>query len=511
MLAFIARRLMIAAGVLIAASYIFYLLAASSGDPLEDLRASTQRNREQLVELRTAELQLDVNPALRYFTWAGGAAKCLIGQCDLGEDWRTGQPVTTMLGSAMGSTLQLIGFASIFAIVVGVAVGIVSALRQYTGFDYGVTFAAFLMYSLPSFFVAVLLKQWGAIGFNDFLRDPVIPIPALLVIGAVAGIIVGSALSGSWPRKIAIGGTFGLATAAILGALSATGWFLDPRLGPVVILVFGLGSAYFVTFIAAGLNNKRALYTGLAVAVIGAIAWFPLQEAFRFATVWMVLGVLAGLIAIGMVIGKLAGGPDNRVQMRVGGLTALPVFGLLFVDYLMSWWERYSNSSTIGGRPIATVGSQTPQLAGSGYWVETLDTFTHLILPVTAIVLISLAGYTRYARASLLEVMNLDYIRTARAKGLNERTVVMRHAFRNALIPLATIIPLDIAALIGGAVITETIFGWNGMGRLFVESLRLVNLDPLMGYFLVTGILLLIGNILADILYAVLDPRIRVE
>jgi peptide/nickel transport system permease protein len=502
---------MIAAGVLIAASYIFYILAANAGDPLEDLRASAQRNREQLVELRTQELRLDVNPALRYFIWAGGASKCLIGQCDLGEDYRTGQEVTDMLGSAMGSTLKLIGFASVFAIVVGVAVGIVSALRQYTGFDYGVTFAAFLMYSLPSFFVAVLLKQWGAIGFNDFLRDPVIPIPALLAIGAVAGIIVGSALSGRWRRRLAIGGIFGAVTAAIFGLLSVSGWFLDPRLGPVVVLALALGSAYFVTFLVAGFSNRKALYTGLIVAVIGTIAWFPLQQAFRFATFWMVLGVLVGLVAIGILVGKLAGGPDIKVQMRVGAVTALPVFGLLFLDYLFSWWERYSNSNAINGRPIATVGAQTPQLANSGYWVETLDTFTHLILPVSAIVLISLAGYTRYARGSLLEVMNLDYIRTARAKGLNERTVVMRHAFRNALIPLATIIPLDLAALIGGAVITETIFGWTGMGRLFVDALEHVNLNPLMGYFLVTGALLLIGNILADILYAVLDPRIRVE
>ena len=114
-------------------------------------------------------------------------------------------------------------------------------------------------------------------------------------------------------------------------------------------------------------------------------------------------------------------------------------------------------------------------------------------------------------RASMLEVMNLDYIRTARAKGLPERTVVMRHGFRNALIPLATIIPLDLAALVGGAVITETIFSWNGMGRLFVEALHTVNVNVLMGYFLVTGLLLIIGNIIADLMYAILDPRIRVD
>ena len=155
--------------------------------------------------------------------------------------------------------------------------------------------------------------------------------------------------------------------------------------------------------------------------------------------------------------------------------------------------------------------SVTPQLAGSGYWVGTIDTYTHMVLPVTALALISLASYTRYSRASLLEVMNLDYIRTARAKGLPERAVVMRHAFRNALIPLATIIPLDLAGLFGGAVITETVFGWNGMGRLFVNALRDVSVNVLMAYFLVTALILLIGNLVADILYAVLDPRIRVD
>jgi peptide/nickel transport system permease protein len=107
--------------------------------------------------------------------------------------------------------------------------------------------------------------------------------------------------------------------------------------------------------------------------------------------------------------------------------------------------------------------------------------------------------------------MNLDYIRTARAKGLPERAVITRHAFRNALIPLATIIPLDLAGLFGGAVITETVFGWNGMGRLFIDALRHVSVNVLMAYFLVTALLLLIGNIVADILYAVLDPRIRVD
>ena len=511
MFSFLTRRVVTAIGVLIVASYVFYILAANAGDPLEDLRTSNQRNKDELIAARTEALHLDVPVFLRYFLWFGGAAKCLIGQCDLGTDYVTGQSVTDMVSAAVGSTFQLISTALILAIIIGVGVGIVSALRQYTGFDYGVTLASFLLYSLPSFFVAVLLKQWVAIGFNDFLADPVIPPLTLAAIGLVVAVIAGAGVGGAWRRRLIVGGGIGVITAGVLAIMSATGWFETPSLGPVVILVIGAGLAYLITFLSAGVDNRRALYTALTVAALGGVGWFVFQQVFRFATTPLVIGAGVGFIVLAAFVGWLWGGPDRRISMRTGGLTGLLVYGLLYLDYAMKWWEPYVNSSAINGRPIATVGSSTPQLAGSGYWVQQIDTFTHLLLPVTAIVLISLASYTRYARGSLLEVLNLDYIRTARAKGINERGVIMRHAFRNALIPLATIIPLDLASLVGGAVITETIFGWNGMGRLFVDALAHSSQDVLMGYFLVVSAMLLLGNILADLLYAVLDPRIRLQ
>ncbi|MER2137938.1 MAG: ABC transporter permease, partial [Arthrobacter sp.] len=145
------------------------------------------------------------------------------------------------------------------------------------------------------------------------------------------------------------------------------------------------------------------------------------------------------------------------------------------------------------------------------FWISGVDTFTHLLLPTIALLLASLASYSRYSRASMLEIMNMDYIRTARAKGLSERTVVMRHAFRNALIPLATIVAFDIGALIGGAVITEQVFAFSGMGQLFVQALHRVDPNPIMGFFLVTGILALVFNLVADLVYTVLDPRVRVK
>jgi len=187
------------------------------------------------------------------------------------------------------------------------------------------------------------------------------------------------------------------------------------------------------------------------------------------------------------------------------------VGGLIVIDRFMQDFQLYSQN-IVNGRPIATVGASTPNLSdySSSFWIQGLDSFTHLLLPTISLMLISLAGYSRYSRANLLDVLNQDYIRTARAKGLNERTVIMRHAFRNALIPLTTVIAFDIGGLIGGAIVTESVFAWSGMGVLFDQALQLTDVNALMGYFIVTGVVIVAFNIVADILYSVLDPRIRV-
>ena len=175
----------------------------------------------------------------------------------------------------------------------------------------------------------------------------------------------------------------------------------------------------------------------------------------------------------------------------------------------MQAWSAYSSDPSIRGRPIKTIGDAQQGLEGD-FWIHTVDLFTHLLLPTIALILISLATYTRYTRASMLEVLNQDYIRTARAKGLTERTVIVRHAFRNALIPLATVVAFDIGQLLGGAVITETVFQWDAMGRLFQQGLLNSDPNPVMAFFLIVAIVAVIFNIIADLLYAALDPRIRV-
>jgi peptide/nickel transport system permease protein len=133
----------------------------------------------------------------------------------------------------------------------------------------------------------------------------------------------------------------------------------------------------------------------------------------------------------------------------------------------------------------------------------------HLVLPVVSLATISIAGYSRYIRSTMLEVINSDYIRTARAKGLSERRVTMLHALKNASLPLVTLIGLDIPFLLGGAVITETIFTWPGMGSMYIEGLNFLDAPLIVAFVLMTAIAVVFFQLLTDIIYSWLDPRIR--
>jgi peptide/nickel transport system permease protein len=140
---------------------------------------------------------------------------------------------------------------------------------------------------------------------------------------------------------------------------------------------------------------------------------------------------------------------------------------------------------------------------------DLLDRIQHLILPSIALGLGELAGWTRYIRGSMLEVIRQDFVRTAHAKGLRNRPVLYRHAFRNALLPLVTLVGLSLPNLFGGAFIVETIYAWPGMGRLAVNAATQNDYTLVMGTVLFFAVLTMLANLLADVLYAVLDPRIR--
>jgi ABC-type dipeptide/oligopeptide/nickel transport system permease component len=175
------------------------------------------------------------------------------------------------------------------------------------------------------------------------------------------------------------------------------------------------------------------------------------------------------------------------------------IFQIIFTNIFLNWDLRIFYT--------ASLSSVDP---GHGFHFF-VDRLQHLVLPVVTLALINIAAYSRFMRASMLEVVNADYVRTARAKGLVERRVVLKHAFRNALIPLMTLAAIDFGGLVGGAVITETIFALDGMGLYFINSLRNGETYSLMAWLLITSSMIVIFNLIADVVLGFLDPRIRLD
>ncbi len=335
MLSFIIRRILVSIPLLFLASIVAFILVINTGDPLEDLR-SRPLVPKATIALREHELGLDKPTVERYVTWLG---KAIHG--DFGKTIKN-QPVWEQVSRALGVTLRLVIFAEICSVLIGVMIGVISAVKQYSWFDYTATTGAFLLYSLPVLAVGSFLKYILAIRLNRWIG----------------------------------------------------------RADNPLIKTIGEATANFCT------KNK----------------------------------------------------PQN-----------------------------------------------------CGFIPSVTDFLTHAFLPTLTLVLITFAGYARFSRASMLETLNADYVRTARAKGLSERRVILKHAFRNSLMTVATVISLDFGALIGGAILTETIFEWHGMGRVLVESITKIDPNLLLCWFFITALAVIAFNLIADIIYAFLDPRIRLD
>jgi peptide/nickel transport system permease protein len=485
-------------------------LAAISADPLQDLKLSTDPDRDAKILVLTRELQLDVPPPLRYFLWLRGVFGIFLGKPNFGTG-RDGLAVIDSLALAIPVTLRLVAAATLLAAVLGIMIGIVTALRQYSRFDYSMTFIAFLLFSLPVFWVAVLLKEYLAISFNDFLREPIIPIQFIIGFGLVSGLFWASVVGRS--RKT-FWSTYAVAFAvssSLVAIFGVTGWLLNPSLGPVVILVLSIGIAFGVTQISVGLGNRAALRASLTMAGLSVVAFYPVNWVFDnypggLNIFLMACVLITTAVFVGLGFSKVDRAPIVRTTIITAVLSAI----LVLVDKFMQTWKPYMETDAINYRPVPTVGERNDLLDTPDFWISSLDVLTHLFLPTLALTLIGFAGYIRFARGTLLEVLNQDYIRTARAKGLSERTVIMRHAFRNTMIPMATILVADFAGVIGGAFITESVFAWSGMGTLALQGIRSQDLNLLMGTFFVTATMAVLANFVADLLYSALDPRIRV-
>jgi len=319
MLVFIVRRLLYSIPVLLATSFLIFTAVSLSGDPAARLRSNPRFDLKS-IEIIEKKYKLDKPIPLRYVYWLKD-----VTTNKLGNSLTTNQPIWPDIKRVMSHTAQLIVTSSLIAILIGVLVGVYSAIRQYSIFDYTATSLSFLGFAMPTFWLALLLQ---ILFVNIYLK---------------------------WDVRI---------------------------------------------FYTSGLNN-------------------PEEGAFS------------------------------------------------------------------------------------------LDRIQHLGLPVATLVIVDFALYSRYMRASMLEVITSDYVRTARAKGVAESRVILHHVVRNALIPLVTVIALNVGGLLGGAIITESVFSLDGMGFYFRGKLQQLDLYAVMAWLLVTSVIIILANLLADIVYGYLDPRIR--
>ncbi len=204
-------------------------------------------------------------------------------------------------------------------------------------------------------------------------------------------------------------------------------------------------------------------------------------------------------------------------------LVAIPI-GIMTALRQYSWFDHLVTGTTFAAYSMPTFWLGLLLIIVFGLWLralpmggmqtlgtpfDVLDRLRHLILPVMTLALVGTAHYVRYLRASMLETIRQDYVRTARAKGLAETVVIGRHALKNAAIPLVTVAALDLPELFVGALVTETIFGWPGMGRLYWDAATRGDYPIIMGILIVAAGLIITANLIADVLYAYLDPRIR--
>jgi peptide/nickel transport system permease protein len=321
MLTYIVRRILYSIPVLIAASFMIFVFVAKASDPLAFLRMQPRVDQNTIDKIVERE-HLDENIFVRYGYWAKDAVTDKFGTTLVGD-----RPIWPDLTRVMGNTAQLVIAAELIAILFAVFIGVYSAVRQYSAFDYSFTTFSFLGLATPVFWLALMLQ---VLVVNIFLK-------------------------------------------------------YDLRL----VYISNLSSPE----------------------------------------------------------------PDNFV----------------------------------------------------------LDRIQHLALPVIVLAVASIAQYSRYMRAAMLEVINSDYVRTARAKGVNERRVIMKHAFRNALIPLATVVALNLGTVLGGAVVTETVFSLDGMGLYFITNLVEGDPYPVMAWLMVTAVMIVFFNLVADVVYGYLDPRVRYD
>jgi peptide/nickel transport system permease protein len=224
----------------------------------------------------------------------------------------------------------------------------------------------------------------------------------------------------------------------------------------------------------------------------------------------LVLGSVLG-IAIGVVVGAWSAIRQYRLSDRViTTLSLLIISAPTFVIATLLILAALRVNSLLGVRLFEYTGETSPDAIG-GAWNQFVDRLQHLVLPTMALALTAIAGYSRYQRNAMLDVLGQDFIRTARAKGLTRRQALFKHGLRTALIPMATLFAYSVSGLVTGAVFVEKIFGWHGIGEWFLQGITNQDTNVVVAVTVFSGVAVLFAGFLSDVFLAALDPRVRVQ
>jgi peptide/nickel transport system permease protein len=281
--------------------------------------------------------------------------------------------------------------------------------------------------------------------------------------------------------------------------------FFNPRLSPAaraaLRAAFGLDQPLWVQYLK-WLGNALIGNFGFSFADFQPVSS---EIANRFPATLELFGcALALALVVAILFGMTSGVRQGTIVDYT--LTVVAYFGIAMPVFIFGLFAQYIFGVQLHWLP--TSGRET-----LGYTFDAfntfLDRFLHLILPTIVLSITFIAGWSRYMRSSMIEVVKQDYMRTARAKGVPPVRLLLRHALRNAVIPLITVVALDFGQVAGGAAITEGIFAWPGMGLLFLQSLEGRDFPILLAMLLISAVFVVMFNLIADILYAAVDPRIR--
>lgn len=291
--------------------------------------------------------------------------------------------------------------------------------------------------------------------------------------------------------------------------------FCDPDQKGIALLKKDGVPNFLPTSLGGGDNGMIHLSLGYSIDSgedvakrIGTAALPTLILAGTAFLIWITLAILLGVVAA-----------VKRYSLFDQAATVFSYVGFAMPTFWLGLMLIVLFGSTLKWLPVSGMidARTSPPFGTTEYWAyfsadtgKALgDLLRHLILPVITLVVVSVAGDSRFVRASMLEALGQDYVRTARAKGLTARVVTFRHALRNALLPVVTNIALELPFLFSGAIVTESIFSWPGMGRLYITTIQSFDYTILMGILMGIALITVLANLLADVLYAVVDPRIK--